>query len=117
MTTTRDDLHQRLTAQAEGTYPSEAAAIILTRAVRGTLPGKLRAAIDDDPAGGYAYVDWEAAVDLARPFSGGERRLIGLAASLASSHEINAGDTFSSLDDVNATIVLRAIGHCLRILR
>lgn len=117
MTTTRDNLHQRLIAQAEGIYPTEAAAIILTRGVMGTLPDKLRAAIDDDPTGGYAYVDWAAAVDLARPFSSSERRLIGLAASLASRHEINAGDTFSGLDNVNATTVLRAIGHCLRILR
>lgn len=110
-------LNDRLTAQAEGLYTTEAAALILTRGARGTLPAKLTAAIDDDPSHGYAYIDWDSAVDLAPRFSGGERRLITLAASLASTHEINAGDTFTGLDDSNANIVLDAIAHCLRITR
>ena len=110
-------LNDRLIAQAKGLYTTEAAAHILTNGVRGTLPAKLARAIDDDPTDRYAYIDWDTAVDLSRRFSGGERRLIGLAASLATSHEVNASDTFSSLDDTNANIVLDAIAHCLRIKR
>lgn len=110
-------VHHRLTVQASGLYTTEAAAHILTRAVGGALPNKLAAAIEDDPTDGYAYIDWHTATELAPRFSGGERRLITLAASLASTHEINAGDTFTGLDDSNANIVLDAIAHCLRITR
>lgn len=112
---TPDQLNQRLIAQATGSYPAEAAALILTRGVRGTLPAKLVGAIDDDPTDRYAYIDWAAAVDLARPFSSGERRLVDLAASLASSHQINASDTFTGLDDANARLVIQALAHCLRL--
>jgi hypothetical protein len=111
------NLNDRLTAQAKGLYTTEAAAIILTHGVRGTLPAKLARAIDDNPTDRYAYIDWDTAVDLSGPFSGGERRLIRLAASLATEHEINAGDTFTGLDDSNGDIVLDAIAHCLRVRR
>lgn len=109
-------LAQRIRNSLEGTYPSEAAAIVITEAVNHTLPTKIGPAIDDDPDRDRAWIDWDLAVELSGPFSSGERRLIVLAASLATgSHLINASDTFSGLDDVNAHIVLDAIAHSLQL--
>ena len=121
--TTNDGLHQRLRAQARGVHSSEAAAIILTDGVRGTLPAKLRSVIDDDPTDptyrGMAYIDWDAAVErfCRGVLSGGERRLVELAASLAVGHQIDASDIFTGLDDFNGHVVLNAIAHCLRVQR
>ena len=107
---------QRIRNSLEGTYPSEAAAIVITEGINHTLLDKISAAIDDDPTRDRAWIDWDHAIELSDPFSSGERRLITLAASLASStHQLNASDTFTGLDDTNAAIVLDAIAHSLRV--
>ena len=108
-------LAERLFNSAKGSYPAEGAALIITGAVRGTLPDKLAPAIIDHPDVGRAFIDWEHAVGISGPFSSGERRIINLAASLASPHEINVGDVLSGLDDTNARIVLHGLAHCLRV--
>ena len=109
-------LAQRIRNSLEGSYPTEAAAIVIAEAVSHTLLDKIRPAIDDDPDRERAWIDWDHAVEISSPFSSGERRLIVLAASLATgTHLINANDTFSGLDDTNARIVLDAIAHSLQV--
>ena len=108
-------LAERLVNSAKGYYPAESAALIITQAIRGILPDKLAPAINDHPDVGRAFIDWEHAVEISGAFSGGERRIINLAASLASPHNINAGDVLSGLDDTNARIVLEGLAHCLRV--
>ena len=108
---------ERLLAHASGSYPAEAAVFVVAGAVRGTLPAKIALAINDYPDEEWAFIDWEYALELSASFSSGERRLIALAASLGSTHEVNLGDALSGLDETNADIVLDALAHALRIAR
>ena len=106
-------LGQRVTAQAAGVHGCEAAAIITTRTLNGRLIDRLTPFIADHPAEGLAWVDWAAVLD-AGGWSGGEHRLIGIAASLAGGHRVDLSDVLQ-LDPGNAEIVLTALAHCLGI--
>ncbi|MEL7208327.1 MAG: ABC transporter ATP-binding protein, partial [Actinomycetota bacterium] len=80
---------------------------------RGDLPERLATAIDTDPEQGRAWIDWTALIEAAQPFSGGERRLIAIAASLAGGQPVVLGDALSGLDDRNAELVAEMITHAL----
>jgi len=113
MTTT---LAYRLQNAAKGTYPTEAAAVIITRALNGRLITKLAPAIDDQPTEDMAFINWNIAV-CDGLLSGGERRLVAIAASLATRRQINLAEDLTGLDDTNASIVLDALAHALRTRR
>ena len=114
MSTNHSTLAERIRAQAEGLYPTEAAAHLITEALSGRLLEKLDPAVHEVPERGFAYIDWDHALDLAAPFSSGERRIINLAASLfTGQHPIDAQDTFTGLDNGNSRVALEAIAHSL----
>lgn len=115
---TTDDLTAALRACAAGLYPLEAGAELLiangtflrrddftTRFItHGTSVGTPMAAID-----------WEAAATALHsgglPCSGGERRILQLAASLAAGTPVSLRDTVTGLDNDNTARLITVIRH------
>jgi hypothetical protein len=62
-----------------------------------------------------ASTDWEAAVTALRagelPASGGERRILLLAASIAGGTPVSLSDTLTGIDRSNASLVVSAVAH------
>jgi hypothetical protein len=62
-----------------------------------------------------ASIDWEAAVTALHagelPASGGERRMLLLASSIAGGIPVNLNDILPGIDRRNANLVVRAIAH------
>jgi hypothetical protein len=101
-------LADKLNIYAFGTCHLEAANHILTRAVQGRLLDALQLRWEDDEA---AEIDWPATLDTAGYLSGGERRLLAVAASLGSGHPVDLVDALGGLDNWNAQVVVDAIAH------
>lgn len=105
-------LADKIRAQAAGTYPTEASALLITTALGGRLVDQLPLAWHGDR---MAEIDWAAARETTGYLSGGERRILDLADSLFTGHPINLADALSGLDDHNARTVLQAVAHCLQV--
>ena len=62
-----------------------------------------------------ASIDWEAAVTALHagelPASGGERRMLLLAASIAGGTPVSLNDTLVGIDRRNASLVVSAVAH------
>ncbi len=62
-----------------------------------------------------ASTDWEAAVTALHtgelPASGGERRMLLLASSLAGGTQVSLNDTLTGIDHRNASLVVSAVAH------
>ena len=62
-----------------------------------------------------AAVDWDGAITALQagelPCSGGERRILLLAASLAADTPVGLGDTVTGIDDANISRLLTAVRH------
>ena len=62
-----------------------------------------------------AEIDWHAVISAVQdghlPVSGGEQRLLRLAASIADGVPVSLGDAISGLDDRNLELVITAIRH------
>ena len=107
-------LADRLVAQADGSRTAEAAAVILARGVNGWLLERVEHCIDDHLDVGRAAPDWETLVASSGAMSGGERRLIAIAASLGSSDAtVNLDDALTGLDELNGRLVTYAIAHAV----
>jgi hypothetical protein len=102
--TLADKLHVR----AFGTTHLEAACHVLTRAVSGRLLDALQLVWEDEDA---AEIDWPATLASTGYLSGGERRLLNLAASLGHGHPVDLADALTGLDTWNAQVVVDAIAH------
>jgi hypothetical protein len=115
---TTDDLTSALHACAAGLYPLEAGVALLTG--NGTFLHR------DDFTSRFiqhgttcstpmAAVDWDGAITALQagelPCSGGERRILLLAASLAADTPVGLGDTVTGIDDANISRLLTAIRH------
>ena len=105
-------LHDKITAQAKGIHPAEAAALLITTALDGRLPNQLIIAWETDT---MAEIDWDESRQTLGYLSGGERRIFDLADSLATGQPINLGHALVGLDDTNARIALRAIACALQV--
>jgi hypothetical protein len=113
-----DDLTAALRACAAGLYPFEAGTELLisngTFLRRDDFTSRF---ITCGTSGGtpMAAIDWDAAITaLANgeaPCSGGERRILQLAASLAAGTPVSLRDTVTGLDDGNTARLLTAIRH------
>ncbi|MGB5759090.1 MAG: hypothetical protein WBM50_19410 [Acidimicrobiales bacterium] len=101
-------LADKLNSYAFGIPHLEAASHILTRSLQGRLLDTLQLAWEDDEA---AEIDWPATLAGAGYLSGGERRLLALAASLGSGHPVDLVDALTGLDTWNAQVVVDAIAH------
>ena len=108
-----------LRAAAAGIHPDEAAAgLIISHGTFLRREDFLRhvetaAAISDDTP--MAWIDWDAviaALDGGRlPASGGEKRIVRLAASLAAGHPVSLRDAIPGLDRQSLELVTAAIRH------
>jgi hypothetical protein len=113
---TTDDLTSALHACAAGLYPLEAGVALLTG--NGTFLHRddfTSRFIQHGTSSGtpMAAIDWDAAITALQagelPCSGGERRILLLAASLAADTPVGLGDTVTGIDDPNISRLLTAI--------
>ena len=110
---TASPLQAALQAGAQGLYALEAATGLII--AHGTWLAR------DDFGGliyhgaGTAAIDWEAAIsalDGGRlPSSGGERRMLRLAASLADQAPVSLGEALTGIDDSTVALLVKAILH------
>jgi hypothetical protein len=116
-----DSLATALRACAAGPYPLEASTELII--ANGTFLHRndfttrfieLGTSISDG-ATLMATIDWDAAVTALHagelPCSGGERRILQLAASLAGNIPVDLSDTVTGLDHHNTDLLLTAIRH------
>ena len=70
---------------------------------------------DTNGATPMAAIDWEAAITAldngGLPCSGGERRILQLAASLAAGTPVSLRDTITGLDSPNTALLVTAVQH------
>ena len=105
-----------LRAWARGMYTAEAATELLLRAFGGKFaaPGNPWIHTSTEPEGPgqvRAWIDFAAIPDEVGPLSGGERRFLMLAASLAEDIPVVLGDVVPGLDRESLDLVLAAIAH------
>ncbi|MGH3287781.1 MAG: hypothetical protein ACRDPD_24300 [Streptosporangiaceae bacterium] len=110
-----------LRACADGFYPAEAAAEFLIGHASWLYRDDFRDGFVDvgtcitDGTTLMAVIDWPAAItalnDGGLPSSGGERRVLRLAASLADGIPVDLRDAFTGMDAVNVDRAVRAMLH------
>ena len=110
---TASSLPAALRAGAEGLYALEAATGLII--AHGTWLAREDFACFIHHGTGTAAIDWDAAIgalDAGRlPSSGGERRMLRLAASLADQAPVSLGDSVTGIDDRNVALLVKAIRH------
>jgi hypothetical protein len=110
---TASSLPAALRAGAEGLYALEAATGLII--AHGTWLEREDFACLIRRGTGTAAIDWEAAIsalDGGRlPSSGGERRMLRLAASLADQASVSLDEAITGIDDRNAGLLVKAVRH------
>ena len=110
---TDDDLTAALRARAAGLYPLEAAAGLII--AHGTWLTRDDFTRFIEHHTGTAAIDWEAAAATLEtgglPCSGGERRMLRLAASLAGQAPVILGDAITGIDGRNTGLLVQAVLH------
>lgn len=104
--------HEALRAWARGLYPLEAATELLVRGCGGRLAATGQAWVHVEDRG-RAWIDFdELTKQLAAggPWSGGERRLLALAASLGADGGL-LNNNLAGLDRDNLALMLAAVSH------
>jgi hypothetical protein len=111
----------QLRASAAGIYPTEAGTGLLISHDTWLHRDDFTAAFVHtgtsitDGTTKMAEVDWPAAISAldagTLPCSGGEQRMLRLAASLAGGIPVNLRDTLTGIDDRNIELVITAILH------
>jgi len=110
MTAPRHEAHGHLRAWARGSYPLEAATELLIRAFDGRFvqPGWPWM----HPTAGGQWIDFAAIPEQAGGLSGGEQRLLRIAASIGSPDvTVNLGDCLTGVDRPTLELVLAAVAH------
>jgi hypothetical protein len=109
-----------LRACAAGLYPAEAGVELLIShdcfLHRHDFAGFVHTATSiTDGITPMAQIDWDAAITALRagqlPASGGERRILQLAASIAAGTPVSLHDAIPSLDNQNLNLLITAIRH------
>ena len=108
-----------LRAAAAGLHPDQAGAELLIShgcfLHRADFTRYLHVTTSTTGATPLAWIDWDAAIAALGhgqlPASGGERRILQLAASLAAGHPLSLRDTIPGLDHHNLHLVTTAIRH------
>lgn len=105
-----------LRAWAKGMYTIEAATELLIRGFGGKFaaagnPWVHTSTEPQGPGQVSAWIDFASIPEEAGVLSGGERRFLLLAASLAEDVPVTLGDLVSGLDRENLDLVLAAIAH------
>jgi hypothetical protein len=105
---THDD---ELRAWAKGSYTLEAATELLLRAFGGRYARTGHPWVRQEDTEGSVWIDFTAVPEHLDGLSGGERRFLLLAASLAEDVPVALGDVIPGLDRGNLDLVLAAIAH------
>lgn len=110
---TAPSLPAELRAGAAGLYALEAAAGLII--AHGTWLTRDDFACFIEHGTGAAAIDWEAAACALEagslPCSGGERRMLTLASSLAGRAPVILGDAITGIDDRNVGLLVKAVLH------
>ncbi len=110
MTTTTPNIHDQLRAWARGMYTTEAATELLIRAHHGTFVDPSRPWISNED--NWYWIDFASIPEHLGALSGGEQRLLRIAASIGSDEvDVNLSDDVTGLDRANLNLVLAAIAH------
>ncbi len=107
MTTTTPTLADRLRAWAKGMYTLEAGTELLIRQGKAIYEGAPW--IHDD--GERAWLDLDALLDGCGAWSGGQQRIVHLAASLMAEERVNLAEEVTGLDREGLDLLLAAIAH------
>ena len=106
------ETNEALRRWAKGLYPLEAGVELLIRAFDGRFASPAHPWVQqgDDP--GWWWIDVEQMnEDNYGAFSGGETRLLRIAASLLDGHPVDLSRNLAGLDRVHVQLVLAAISH------
>jgi hypothetical protein len=104
------DRDEELRAWAKGSYPAEAAVELLLRAFNGRFAGSGHAWVRTDDRGRH-WIDFEAVPEHIGGLSGGEKRFLGLVASMGGTEPVVLGDVLSGLDRDVVDLILAAVAH------
>lgn len=96
---------------AKGSYTYEAATELLLRGFGGRFARAGQPWVKKEEGSANVWIDFDSIPDLVEGLSGGERRFLLLAASLAESFPVVLGDVVPGLDRGNLALVLAAIAH------
>jgi hypothetical protein len=107
-------LPRGLRSWAKGSRTTEAATELLLRAFVGRLGTIGHAWVESDDAISR-WIDWKDIPDNVASLSGGERRLLMLAASIGGGTPVSLGDLITRLDRSTVALVLAALSHAARI--
>lgn len=111
MTSATSNLPDQLRAWAKGSYPLEAAVELLVRAFGGRFADAGNPWIKE-AGGDRSWLDADAITDKAiGGLSGGERRLLRIARSMAGGEPVNLNDDIPGLGRGCVQLVLAAIAH------
>jgi 8-oxo-dGTP diphosphatase len=114
--TADDSIADQLRTQASGSYPYEAGVELLIGHDVFLHRADFTNHFINTPGNGtaQAVIDWPAAIialDDSLPSSGGENRMLRLAASLAHGIPVDLRDALTGLDDRNIQLVITAVLH------
>lgn len=103
--------HDELRARVRGSYTLEAGTEMLIRAFGGRFAEPGNPWIDVDPMGGKLWIDFEEIPNHVGALSGGERRFLVLAASVAADVPVGIGEIMDDLDRDLVELALAAFAH------
>jgi hypothetical protein len=111
-----DAISAALRAHAAGIYPDEAGTELLIShggfLRRHDFAAFVHAGTSiSDGITPMAWIDWDAAITAQLPISGGERRILQLAASIAGGTPASLRESIPGLDNRNLKLVITAIRH------
>lgn len=112
-------LSAALRAATEGLHPDEAAAGLIishgTYLSRDDFARHVHTEASISNGAPLAWIDWDAVITALGngqlPSSGGEKRILRIAASLAAGHPVDLRDAIPGLDQHNLQLVTTAIRH------
>ena len=107
-------LADRLRAWARGIYPDEAGVELLIGHAVFLDRADFTSRFISIPGDGLAVIDWPAviaALDGSLPCSGGENRMLRLAASLAAGIPVSLRDALTGIDGRGTQLVIQAVLH------
>lgn len=96
---------------ARGSYPLEAGTEILVRFAGGRFAQPGQPWIKNGEHTGAPYIDFACLPELSGELSGGERRVLMTAASIAGNVPVVLGDVLPGMDREGVDLVLAAIAH------
>lgn len=105
------EFHDQLRARAQGSYTLEAGTEMLIRAFGGRFAEPGNPWIDVDPMGGKLWIDFEEIPHHVGALSGGERRFLMLAVSVAADVPVGIGEIMDGLDRDLVELALAAFAH------